>query len=81
MITSTGNSRIRKLVQLRKKAKERDAEDVFLVEGIKMKYFRQFRIPGRLRESSHLQDSFITGRRTCWEELPDRPRRMESPSL
>ena len=25
--------------------------------------------------------SFITGRRTCWEELQDRPRRMESLSL
>lgn len=36
MITSTGNTQIRNLVQLKKKAKERTAQDVFLVEGPKM---------------------------------------------
>ena len=54
MITSTGNSRIRRLVQLRKKAKERDAEDVFLVEGIKM--FRE--IPDALLREVYASESF-----------------------
>ena len=36
MIVSTGNTQIRNLVQLKKKAKERTAQDVFLVEGPKM---------------------------------------------
>ena len=55
MITSTGNSRIRRLVQLRKKAKERDAQDVFLVEGIKM--FRE--IPDTLLKEVYASESFI----------------------
>ncbi len=36
MITSLSNSQIKRLQQLKKKGKERDREDVFLVEGIKM---------------------------------------------
>lgn len=36
MITSTGNAKIRNIVQLKKKAKERDAQGVFLAEGIRM---------------------------------------------
>lgn len=35
-ITSTSNPRIKRLVNLRKKRKTRDAEQVFLVEGIRM---------------------------------------------
>lgn len=36
MIVSTGNAQVRKLVQLKKKAKLRREEGLFLVEGIKM---------------------------------------------
>ena len=36
MITSSSNSQIKNMIQLKKKAKERNRQDVFLVEGIKM---------------------------------------------
>lgn len=36
MITSTSNPRIRRLIQLRDKAKYREAEDVFIIEGSRM---------------------------------------------
>ncbi|MDO4313455.1 MAG: RNA methyltransferase [Eubacteriales bacterium] len=36
MITSTSNNKVKRLVNLRKKRKARDAEGVFLVEGIRM---------------------------------------------
>ena len=36
MITSTANAKVKRLVNLKKKRKERDAEHVFLVEGIRM---------------------------------------------
>ncbi|MCD7735946.1 MAG: RNA methyltransferase [Lachnospiraceae bacterium] len=36
MITSTSNARVKQLLQLRKKARERNAQDLFVVEGPKM---------------------------------------------
>ena len=36
MITSTSNTRVKRLVNLKKKRKLRDEEGVFLVEGIRM---------------------------------------------
>ena len=36
MITSTGNSQIRGVIQLKKKPKERTARDLFIAEGLKM---------------------------------------------
>lgn len=36
MITSTSNQQVKNLIQLQKKAKERTAQDVFIVEGPKM---------------------------------------------
>ena len=36
MITSTSNAKVKYLVNLKKKRKERDRENVFLVEGIRM---------------------------------------------
>lgn len=36
MITAASNSRIKRLIQLNQKAKARRAEDVFIVEGVKM---------------------------------------------
>ena len=36
IITSTSNQQVKNLLQLQKKAKERTAQDVFIVEGPKM---------------------------------------------
>ncbi len=36
MITSTSNPQVRQLIRLQKKAKERNTEDVFIAEGLKM---------------------------------------------
>lgn len=36
MITSTSNAQVKQLMQLQKKAREREKQDVFVVEGIKM---------------------------------------------
>ncbi|MCC8100911.1 MAG: RNA methyltransferase [Clostridiales bacterium] len=36
MITSTSNLQVKQLIQLQKKAKERNTQDVFVVEGLKM---------------------------------------------
>lgn len=36
MITSTGNAQVRELVKLMKKSRERDRQNVFLVEGPRM---------------------------------------------
>ena len=36
MITSTSNPQIKRLLQLQKKAKVRDEENVFVVEGLRM---------------------------------------------
>lgn len=55
MITSKGNSRIRNLVTLKRKAQERNAQDVFLVEGIKM--FRE--IPPQLLREVYASESFL----------------------
>ncbi len=54
MITSSGNAKIRNLLQLRKKAKEREQQGLFLVEGIKM--FEE--TPESLLHSVYASDSF-----------------------
>ncbi len=54
MITSTGNSRIRELVRLKKSAKDRNQKGVFLVEGPKM--FRE--IPAQLLQEVYISESF-----------------------
>ncbi|WP_277238298.1 TrmH family RNA methyltransferase [Merdimonas faecis] len=53
MITSTSNAKIKRIVQLRKKKKVRDAEGVFLVEGIRM--FRE--IPEKLLQEIYISES------------------------
>ena len=53
MITSTSNAKIKRIVQLRKKKKARDAECVFLVEGIRM--FRE--IPEKLLQEIYISES------------------------
>ena len=56
MITSTGNQKVKRLVNLKKKRKARDEEGVFLVEGIRM--FRE--VPaGRLAEV-YVSESFYS---------------------
>lgn len=53
MITSTSNAKIKRIVQLRKKKKARDAEGVFLVEGIRM--FRE--IPEKFLQEIYISES------------------------
>ena len=54
MITSTGNAQIRNINQIRRKPKERDAQDVFLVEGIKM----FLEAPAERIRKAYLSESF-----------------------
>ena len=55
MITSTANSRVRELVKLKKNAKDRARQDVFLVEGPKM--FRE--IPREHLVEAYASESFL----------------------
>ncbi len=55
MITSTGNSRVRELVKLKKNSRDRDAQDVFVAEGPKM--FRE--IPVSLLREAYATKSFL----------------------
>lgn len=54
MITSTGNQKVKRLVNLRKKRKARDEEKVFLVEGIRM--FRE--VPAKRLLEAYVSESF-----------------------
>lgn len=54
MITSSSNSQIKNMIQLKKKARERSRQDVFLVEGIKM--FRE--APRERIEKVYVSESF-----------------------
>ena len=54
MITSSSNSQIKNMIQLKKKAKERNRQDVFLVEGIKM--FRE--VPGERLQKVYVSAGF-----------------------
>ncbi|MCC8066587.1 MAG: RNA methyltransferase [Clostridiales bacterium] len=54
MITSTGNTQVRQLLQIQKKAKERNARDVFVVEGPKM--YRE--TPGERLQEIFVSESF-----------------------
>ena len=54
MITSTSNARVKRMVNLKKKKKERDEERVFLVEGIRM--FRE--VPTDQLEEVYVSESF-----------------------
>ena len=55
MITSKSNVKVRNLIALKKKASERNARDVFLVEGIKM--FRE--IPAAQLREVYASESFL----------------------
>ena len=55
MITSTTNQRVKNVIHLMKQAKERRAQDVFPVEGIRM--FRE--VPPALRLETYVSESFL----------------------
>ena len=55
MITSTGNPKIRNVVNLRKKAKARNEQDVFLVEGVRL--WRE--VPPSMRVETYVSESFL----------------------
>lgn len=64
MITSTSNQKVKRLASLRKKRKERDAEQIFLTEGIRM--FRE--VPSdRLAELYVTADFYEKNRRLVEE--------------
>ena len=54
MITSTSNAQVKQLMQLQKKAREREKQDVFVVEGIKM--FRE--VPRERFVQTYVSESF-----------------------
>lgn len=54
MITSTSNQKVKRLVSLRKKRKARDAEQIFLTEGIRM--FRE--VPSNLLAELYVTEDF-----------------------
>lgn len=57
MITSPQNRKVKELIRLKKSAKERSSQKVFLVEGPKM--FRE--IPEELCREVYLSESFVSG--------------------
>lgn len=64
MITAMSNGRIKRLVQLNQKAKFRRAEDVFVVEGVKM----FLEAPPDKRKEVYVSESFLN-RCSCREVL------------
>ena len=65
MITSTSNARVKALVNLKKKRKERDKENVFLVEGIRM--FRE--VPSDKLKEVYVSESFYKKERQLVDEV------------
>ena len=55
MITSTANKRVKNIIQLTKKAKERQAQKVFLAEGIR--FFEE--IPKERLQNVYVSESFL----------------------
>lgn len=64
MITSTSNAHVKQLQLLRKKAKEREAQDVFLVEGIKM--YRE--LPKERLVRTYVSESFYRKHPSAFEK-------------
>ena len=61
MITSTANQQVKQLIQLNKKGKLRNAQDVFVVEGPRM--FRE--APGDRIEKIYLSETYF---KSQWKE-------------
>ena len=64
-ITSTANGRVKHLVSLQKKKKEREEENVFLAEGIRM--FRE--VPGERLKEVWMSESFYRKARALAERV------------
>lgn len=65
MITSTSNAKVKALVNLKKKRKERDRENVFLVEGIRM--FRE--VPADKLKEVYVSEGFYKKQRKLVDEI------------
>ena len=65
MITSTSNAKVKYLVNLKKKRKERDKENVFLVEGIRM--FRE--VPADKLKEVYVSEGFYKKERKLVDEV------------
>ena len=70
MITSTSNAKVKYLVNLKKKRKERDRENVFLVEGIRM--FRE--VPADKLKEVYVSESFYKKERDLVDEIASKSR-------
>jgi len=68
MITSTSNAKVKALVNLKKKRKERDKENVFLVEGIRM--FRE--VPADKLKEVYVSESFYKKEKQLVDEITKR---------
>ena len=68
MITSRSNPQVKRLLQLQKKRKARDEENVFVVEGLRM----FVEVPKELVEKVYVSESFYNKKKhECdWEEFP-----------
>ena len=68
MITSRSNPQVKRLLQLQKKRKARDEENVFVVEGLRM----FVEMPKELVEKVYVSESFYNKKKhECdWEEFP-----------
>lgn len=67
MLTSTSNSQVKQLIQLQKKSKERTAQDLFIVEGIKM--YQE--VPRDRLVQTYVSESFYQKHRRLFEECGD----------
>lgn len=68
MIASTSNPKVKYLVNLKKKRKERDKENVFLVEGIRM--FRE--VPADKLKEVYVSESFYKKEKSLVDEIAGR---------
>lgn len=64
IITSTSNQQVKQLIQLQKKAKERTAQDVFIVEGPKM--YQE--VPGERLVHTYVSESFYNKKKDWFEK-------------
>ena len=71
MITSTSNAKVKYLVNLKKKHKERDKENVFLVEGIRM--FRE--VPADKLKEIYVSESFYKKEKSLVDEIAGRSKK------
>ena len=68
MITSTSNPQVKRLLQLQRKSKARDEENVFVVEGLRM----FVEVPKARVEKVYVSDTFYNKKKqeVNWEEFP-----------